>query len=172
MTNRQQAFTLAEMTVVLLIIALIAAAATLRVQGPLRSAQQRDLIDAIRQFDHTTRMAAREQDRPLRIVVDADANELRRTDDQGRSISSPTMRLPGGFSVERIMIRGGKADEKKGVVPCSREGLTPSYGLELNCRGVRQWVLIAGLSGKLVEMSDEDEARTSLHELDLRPDAR
>ena len=172
---RRQAFTLAELTVVLTIIAVVAAAVTLRIQGPLGRARQRDVVESIGAFDHTTRVAAREQDRPLRLVIDAEAGELRRADGDGRLLESGRLRLPDGFRFERLLLRGADADAGfagVSMVPCSRHGLTPSYALLLDCGGVRRWLLVAGLTGTVVEVADEDEARQTLAVTGLRGDAR
>ena len=54
----RRGFTLIELTVVLLIVAILAGVVTLRLQGPLHRAEMRDVIERIAFFDHLTRVHA------------------------------------------------------------------------------------------------------------------
>ena len=165
-------FTLVELTMVLLIIAIVSAAVVLRVQGPLNRARQREVVEMIGQFDLTTRAAARQQDRPLQMLVDMSAGELRRTDGEGRELKVVPLRLPGDFRIETVLIRGAGSSDRRAVVPFSRQGLTPSYALALVHGDTRRWLLVAGLTGIVVEVSDEREAQAALAAAEFRTHTR
>ncbi len=161
-THDRSAFSLIELTVVLLILAISAAAVTLRIQRPLGTARMRDLTDAIGHFDRLTRVSAQEQDRPLRIVADLSEGTLRRTDDRGRSLETRPLRVPKGFEIRRALVRGRETERGEVIIPCSRRGLTPSYALLVVGGGRQQWVVVAGLTGELVEVGSEKQVREIL----------
>lgn len=169
---KTSAFSLTELTVVLLIVAIVAGAVALRVQGPLGRAQVNDVVGAVASFARTTRAAAREQDRPMRLVVDLSAGTLRRTDDHGRAIGGPALTLPDGFSVHRLLLERQDVTASDVAIPCSRRGLMPTCGLEFRGRGQRQWVVVAGLTGELVQVDSEQEARKIVAATGVRRHAR
>jgi prepilin-type N-terminal cleavage/methylation domain-containing protein len=156
---KARAFSLIELSLVLLIIAIAAAAVTLRVQGPMGHARMRDAVDAIGQFDRTTRQAARAQDRPLWLTVDLAAGTIRRVTDSGREADGAVLSLPDGFAMERLLVRGQETGDSARALTCSRSGLVPTYALLLRGGGERRWLVVAGLTGELLEVAGEGEAR-------------
>lgn len=155
---KRRAFSLMEMTAVLVILAIAAAAVVLRLEGPMRRAQMRDVIGMIAQFDHLTRVHAREHDRPLRLVVDLNGGELGRTDEHGNQAVGAPLRLSSDYTIARLMIREEEISAGTAAVSCSRRGLTPSYAMLLEGKGGRrQWIVLAGLTGTLVKIENEEE---------------
>ena len=167
----RSAFSLIELTVVLLILAIASAAVTLKIQRPLRTARIRDLTDAISHFDRLTRVAAKEQERSLVIVVDMSKGELHRTDDRARPLESIPLRVPEGLTIERVLIRSEEMVRGKAFIPVSRRGLTPSYALLVVGGGQKQWVLIAGLTGEPAEVRNEKQVREILAAVGVGRDA-
>ncbi len=167
---RRRGFTLIELTMVLLILAVIAAGATLRVQAPLTTARAGEAVDRIRQFDRLTRAAAYRQDRPLSLIVDLSAGKLERTDEAGRSVDGGPLQLGGRCKIARVLVRGRQRSAGRVTVPCSRRGLTPSYALAVDIDGRRQWLLFAGLTGEMIQVADETQAQEILAAAG-RPDA-
>ena len=167
---RRRGFSLIELTMVLLILAVIAAGAALRVQAPLTTARATEAVDRIRQFDRLTRAAAYRQDRPLSLIVDLSAGRLERTDQAGRSVSGDPLRLDGRCRIARLLVRDRALSAGRVVVPCSRRGLTPSYALAVDTPGRRQWLLFAGLTGEMIQVADERQAEEILAAA-ARPDA-
>ena len=156
-------FSLVELIAVLLIISIVAGAVMLRVQGPLHSTQMRDVIDQVRNFDLPTRSYALEQDRPVHLVVDLAAGELSRTDTQGTQLLGEPLKLPLGCRIARLLVRGEDVSTGSIAIGFSRLGLSPSYAVLLEGPGNRrQWILVAGLSGEIVEIDDEQEVQNIL----------
>lgn len=157
---KRGAFTLIELTVVILILGIAAAAASLKMHSPVRAAQAADTIGAIVDYDRTTRTAARQQDRPLHLVVDLSGGVLSRTDQQGRPVATASMNLGEGIRIKRLLV--GEHDKTDGVVSlcCSRAGAMPTYAILVEAAGARtQWLVIVGLSGQLVQVDSEREAQ-------------
>ncbi len=161
MKRRAKAFTLLEVTVVVLILALVSAAATLHVRGRMESANLQDVVGQVRSFDRLTRSFSREQDRALRVMVSS--GRLRRVDESGLKDIGTALELPEGFAVAEVRVAGKLPANADTVVGCSRLGLTPSYAVKIAARsGAARWVLFAGLSGEAREIEDEREVQDIL----------
>jgi len=169
---RRGAFSLIEITVVLLIAAIAAAAVTLRVRAPLRRARMKDLVGQIAAFDRLTRAYAGEHDRPLRLVVDMAGRQLRRTDERATEALGRPLELPSGWTIGRLLIGGRDVTAASAAISFSRRGLSRSYALLIEHEaGPKQWILLAGLTGELIEADDEDRIRDILAAVGPRRDA-
>ena len=151
-------FTLVEVMAVVLIIAVAAAAVTLRVQRPLRNAQMADVIGAIGQFDFTTRSAAQSQDRPLRMVMDLGGGSVSLTDADGKALTDAAVRMPEGFALARVLVRAQSATGGSMTIPCSAAGYTPTYAVNITGGGASRWLVVAGLTGQVLEVENEAKA--------------
>jgi prepilin-type N-terminal cleavage/methylation domain-containing protein len=168
----QRAFTLIELAAVLLILAVVAAAVTLRSHVLLGRAEGKDLVERIGQFDHLTRVYARRHDRAVRIVVDLDAGRLRRTDAAETETLGEALVLPEGTRIVRLRVRDQEMYSHSVSITCSRRGLTPTWAMQLeDANGRRQWLLLAGLSGRMVTTDNDDEIHRILAALGRGPDA-
>ena len=171
---RRGGFSLIEMTVVLLILAISAAAVTLRIQGPLHNAQMSDVVERVAEFDLLTRTFARENDQPVWVCVNLDKNQLQRSrkeQDTYKECGS-AMTLPDGFSISRLMLRDNDYEHGSVMIRFSRLGLGPSYVLRLIGPSDReQWILVTGVGGQLVQITNEEEARNILDATKNRSDA-
>jgi prepilin-type N-terminal cleavage/methylation domain-containing protein len=167
-------FSLIEMTVVLLILAISAAVVTLRVQGPLHNAQMSDVVERVAEFDLLTRTFARQNDQPVWVCVNLDENQLQRSRKEQDTFKEcgQVMSLPDGFVLSRLMM--GEKDYEHGSVTIrfSRQGFGSSYALRLSGpNGREQWVLLTGVGGQLVQVKNEAEARNILEATKRRTDA-
>jgi len=169
---RRRGFSLIELTVVLLIAGVVAGAVVVRLHDPMRRAELADMLDGIAHLDRLTRTAACRHDRPLRLVVDLSAGEVRQTDTSGEQ-GLDALKLPGGWRIERLILRDRVVHSGSVSITCSRGGRTPSYALHLAGPGGRgKWLLLAGLTGRHVEVDSEEDIRAILAATGLRADAR
>lgn len=168
----RRAFTMIELTVVLLILAITAGAVTLRIRRPLQTAKARDLAGAIGQFDRVTRVAAQQQDRPLAIRIDPFEGVLTRTDHAGRRIETLPLRLPNGFKIKELRIQQRTSTAQKRSIPISRHGLSPSYAMLIEGNGQSQWIAFAGLTGASFQPETDAQAKDIFAEIGPRGDAR
>lgn len=156
---KSKGFSLIELAVVLLIVAVVAAAVTLRTEGPLRRAQMRDITGQIAEFDRLTRVYARQHDQPLRIAVDLATGRISRSDERGSQLGT-SCKLPPGCKIARLIAPSEDITIGSMAISCSRGGFTPSYAMLIENRGgQQQWLLWAGLTGELVRIDDEEEVK-------------
>lgn len=169
---RSNGFSLIELSVVLLVIAIAAAAVTLRSEGPLHRARMRDVTGRIAEFDRLSRVYAAQNDKALRLNIDLARREFSRSDRRGDQPGS-VCRLPAGWTIEKVVMRDKEITSGSTAISCSRHGFTPSYALLIeDGKGRRQWLLLAGLTGELVKVDDEKEIADIFAALGGRSDTR
>ncbi|MDB5296724.1 MAG: hypothetical protein JWO31_2707 [Phycisphaerales bacterium] len=176
-----QAFTLIEMVAVLALAALLATAATVSLKGTRRDAAVDDAAGRWRAYDAAARDLARQSGRPVTLRIRAggggtgDAGPVaRRLDADGRADLGPPVDLPGGpdgVRVDRVLTPPVGADPGAGVsagsggavdVPVSARGFGPSYAVRLAGPGGRtRWLLVAGLTGEVRTVPDEQYVRNT-----------
>jgi len=157
--RRARGFTLIELTVVILILAILAAVVTVRLDGPAARARMSDAVDRLAAMDTLARTLAQVRDVPLRLIMDLSEDTLRATDAAGRDDVASACALPGNFRIGAVRTSGGERTAGRVDIPVSPLGLAPTYAVQLEGPGHRkQWILVAGLSGERVEI-DETELR-------------
>ena len=170
---RRNGFTLVEVTIALLILAILAAGVAISIAAPMANTRMRDVVGRIIQFDHNARDYARNQDRDLHLVIDPTEGTLTRVDPTEREQLGRPLRLGDGVKIATILTDDTEAHGNSIALPCSRAGWTRSYAIELHGpRGRRKWLLFAGLTGQCTEFEDETTLRTIWRQTSPRPDAR
>jgi prepilin-type N-terminal cleavage/methylation domain-containing protein len=149
-------FTLIEIMVAVMLLALLATAAALSFAGPLRTSQASEALDQVRSIDATSRQFARRFGRGVQVVFDMTDNTIARREGDGKIAFR--LSLPRGYCVERVRTAAG-ADSSSGecVVECSSLGLTRSYAVHVVGPGLDKWLLFAGLSGQVSVVNDESQ---------------
>src|SRR5256885_12408653 len=107
--HHRGAFTLVEITVAVLLMALLAAAAALSFAGPLRSSQAAEAVDQVRSIDATSRQFAQRFGRNVQIEFDlTDGTLARRELPEGKVPFRVT--LPRGYRIEPV--RNAACDDR------------------------------------------------------------
>jgi len=169
---KTRGFSLIEITIVLVILSIAAGAVALRIAPAMRRANMDELVREMGDFDRLTRLYARRHDRAVRIVLDTSVGQLRRIDPITLEQLGRAMDLPNGFAISSMRIRTGEVWGSAVGVHCSRNGMTPSYAMLLHGPGRReQWVMFAGLGGRLVTVDDTRELQKIMGCAAVRDDA-
>jgi len=165
-------FSLIEITIVLVILSIAAAAVALRIAPVMHRANMDQIVREIGDFDRLSRLYARQHDRAVRIVLDTSVGQIRRMDPETLEQLGRPMDLPDGFAISSMRIQTDEVWGSAVGVHCSRNGMTPSYAMLLHGPGRReQWVMFAGLGGRLVRIDDTRELQNILGCAALRDDA-
>src|SRR5215208_2650090 len=128
--RQSRAFTLIEIMVVIVIMALLTSAAALSFTGPLRAAQAQDGIEQIRAFDASSRVYARRFGKDITLVFDISRGTLLRREGV-RFEPLYQAHLPHGCSIERVRSGDRIADSGEIAILCSPLGLSRSYAVHL-----------------------------------------
>jgi len=167
------AFSLIELALVLVILALVAGTLAVGVRGTLARVTLEDCVDEIEAFDRTTRRLATEQDEALRLVVDLARGRLRRTDADGRDDRGEALHVPDGWRIAEVRLVGRRVTSGTVAVSVSARGLGPTYALRLEgVEGRGHWIAVAGLTGQTWEPEDGDAVQQVFETIGRRGDAR
>ncbi len=162
MYSQTPGFTLIEMMLAVLLLALLSSAAALTFSGQLKEAQTRDSLEQLRSFDETTRLFARRYGHAEKIVFDLTANTLSRRDGPDGAAVRAQVSWPTGFWVDEIRVGSAGAVRSGSTIDVSASGISPSYAIRLRGPELDQWVLFAGLTGDMTKVPDEQTMATLL----------
>ena len=169
---KQTAFTLVELTVVLLVLAITAGAVALRVAGPMARAKVENIVGRIAQFDRTTRRHCISNDRKVRMVIDLGEGRLQLTDAGGRDLQGQTLVLPKPLKIAQVVLAEDETSSGIVTLSCSTRGLMQSYAMLVEGAGEReQWLMFCGLTGRVVEMDGYDQVVETFRALKVRDHA-
>jgi len=158
------AFTLLEVLAALIILSLLATAATLSFNKPLARARAFDAIEQIRQLDASARQFSRKNGRPALIIFDLTDQSLSRRE-PGLRDAVFTTRLPSPLRIEQIRTAAHRVDYGEVSITCAPTGLSETYALKITgapesatadrSANPTQWIVVAGLSGEIKTVRDE-----------------
>jgi hypothetical protein len=117
----------------------------------------RDVVGRIAEFDRLSRVYARQHDKALRLNVNLARGEFSRSDQRSNQLGT-ICSLPAEWTIARLVVRDKNTTTGSMAISCSRHGFTPSYAVLVeDGAGRRQWLLLAGLTGELVQVDNEKE---------------
>ncbi len=146
--HNRQGFTLIELMVACLLLALLAAVIGWSVRGPILASRLTQTVERIRHADRLAREMARRGGGDVRLTFDAGDGRitLQRAGRTVRQTGLPTsvrmtaLRLPRRRSRDRIR------------VPVSVLGQSPTYAIRIQAGDeTPRWLIVSGLTGQVVE---------------------
>jgi prepilin-type N-terminal cleavage/methylation domain-containing protein len=149
-------FTLVELMMAVLLLALLTSAVALSFSGPIQRARGQDAIEQIRSFDAAARDAARREGREVRMALDLSAGTLARREGADLESLRCQIALPPGFRIEQLRVAGQTYSDGEAVIDVSSLGLSRSYGIHLVGPGLDQWLVFAGQGGNMTRVQDEE----------------
>jgi len=163
----RRGFSLIELALVLLILAMVAGAVTLRVQPIFARMDAEGCLDAVADFDRLSRSFAREQNRSLLLVFDFADGSLRRMSEDGRETLGQTLPLASGWHFAEVRLAGTLIRSGSVSLRLSDQGLGPTYAVSIrNRNGQIRRLLVAGLSGQVMEAATQQEVDDAFKALD------
>jgi prepilin-type N-terminal cleavage/methylation domain-containing protein len=156
--RRLDAFTLIEMIAVVIVLGLIAIAASRpsdRGNGRMKFEAARDCVV---ECDRAARTYARRFDRELEVQVWERRGRIALGVDRVRRSRPSGARLPHGYVVELLLATGGSGRPSSSYVPLrySPQGRTQSYAMRLTGpseHDVAGWIVVDGLTGGVTEVA-------------------
>ena len=161
---KSHAFTLVEITVVLLIAGIAAATVTLKMSGPVARVKLQDVLEQIKLYDGNTRSYARQQGKVVRLDVDLTENSIMRLTDDDKQAGRP-LELPDGFKIEKFIIASEDGPADATSLKISRDGFGRSYAMKIADKLQSKWIFFIGLTGQAIELDNEQNVREIMEKL-------
>ena len=150
------AFTLVELMIAILLLALLTSAVALSFSGRLKAARSRDSLEQLRSFDATARQFSMRYSRAVQIVFDLSANTLARREGANDDVARCQVSWPTGYWVDEVRIGNQLyANGEAASVGISPLGIGPTYAVRLRGPDYDQWIVSAGLTGIMTPVKDE-----------------
>ena len=163
MNRRSNGMTFIEIVVVVAIIALLAAAVSIRASGWFTSTRFQSVTGQMIYIDSLARQYTRRSGQRVELIFDLSAGEMHRQEPVNESdLRAHRFQLPRGYAIKQIQTAYDRVRSGQATIPCSTLGQTPTYAIQLSGPNQRQqWVVIVGLTGQVVEL-DNDQAVNNL----------
>ena len=169
MNARRTAFTLIEIMLAVVLLALLASAAAMSFTQPLRAARAQDAIELFRSFDETARQSARRFGQPITLTFDFESSTLSRVENGSVVYRS---RLPHDCRLQEIRTGTRRTSDGEISLPCSTLGITGTYAVRVSGPGFDRWLLFSGLSGESTLIQNESQLDAIFAATAARPTAR
>ena len=150
------AFSLIELIVVMLILAMLAGMAAYSMRGAVARQRLASGVERVQQFDLALRRSARAQRKLAMGRIDRSGGQLLLKSPDGKT---RRFRLPGRVEIESFRIAGRGSDS---TITARRDGSTATYAIQLAAGDARIWVLFAGGTGQVSRISDRLTVATLL----------
>ena len=140
-------FSLIELVVVLVLMAILASLATMSLRGVILRQRLARAAEVVEQFDAALRRSALDQRRGVAGVIERG---------QGRLVVGPSgdpsraFKLPRQVSIDSIRFAQSIRPDSAGRITARSDGSSPSYAVRLSSGGARRWVFLVGGSGQVV----------------------
>ena len=151
---KRPAFTLLEMLIVVVVMALIATSASLGFKKPLQRAAQSDAIAELKHVDRAARQAAVQLDRPMQLRFDLEKQAVSRIENDA---STATMHLPHGIRIAELRTADHRIQDFEHQIAISKSGISMTYAVHLTGTDFDQWILFAGLTGEYMSGINEND---------------
>jgi len=151
-------FTLLEMVVVLAIMAVIATAAAISFQKPLRAARLERAMAGLEDADFRARTEARKRSAMVELLVDGGKNiathSIAGSADGGQV--RRTLALSGGLNIDRYWTAGRSTNDDRFGVWFSPDGQSNTYAVRVSDDDDHQkWLVVVGATGQYVQLHED-----------------
>jgi prepilin-type N-terminal cleavage/methylation domain-containing protein len=158
--TRRSAFSLIELSMVVLIMGIMAGVVVVSLKGHIDRARWTRSFEQLENIDRLARMAARAESTPYRLSFDRDKRkvEMQAIGPLSRSQSLRQWRLPSGiqFASFRDRSSGNRSEELR--IDINPAGQSRSYAIGIKASsGPEQWLVTLGLSGQHLQMDNAED---------------
>jgi len=164
-STKRSAFTLMELLVVLVLVALVVAMVAVNLGGPLHSALAEQAIGRWIVVDRQMRQHSAKFRRPAELSFELKENQLKRIDLQRKKPIGSVVQLPARVRIDRYVSTSKNRSLRRGKVAIhfSPYGQTNSYAVLLAGPGEQQtWLLFLGVTGEIKRGLGEAEVHEAL----------
>ena len=139
-------FTLIEVMIVVVIMAMLAASVRFSFRRPMQHAAQSDAIELMHHFDSYARISANRFNRATQLVFDLENQSMTRIENDAEV---STLRLPSAIHLTELRTAHHRISDSRHVVNLSPPGVGPTYAVHLEGADFDRWLLFAGMTGEM-----------------------
>jgi prepilin-type N-terminal cleavage/methylation domain-containing protein len=143
--RQPRGFTMIEVVVAVVIMALLASAAALSFTQPLRIAREHDAIETLRSFDESARQIAIRLGHPVHCSFDLSHSMLSREENGAVHYQ---VRLPHDCRLRQVRTAGRRVSEGDARIVYSDRGVSRTYAIRVSGPGFDRWLLVPGFGGE------------------------
>lgn len=147
-------FTLLELIVVVVIIALLSSLVIVSLSGTLGQYELGLAAESIERFDARARREARRDNAPVMALIERGGSRIQI---QSRKDRHSSVRLPGKVIVKQVRIRRRVIAGRQLELQYSAAGTSPTFAIEIERGNVTRWLLVLGMSGQVVALDREEQ---------------
>lgn len=151
----RNAFTLIELVVVIVIMAILSTIAAMSLSGTMGQYDLARAAETIERVDASVRRQARVTHASVELSIDR--NKKRLTVDVGGSGRDATYKLPRRVTISNIRLHRRIVADNNFAIEVSGSGQSPTYAVELTRGEMKRWLIIVGASGQVIPAESEDE---------------
>ncbi len=175
----RRGFTILELSVVLALMAVLAAAVSLSFTRRLGAANQEQALQAIQALDQRARAMARTHEASYHLQLDGRRGSMALVEDLGGSKTTvDAVQIDRGHGIQDVwvLIRGRRITRDVLTIPIDPQGCTPTYGFTLMPVDTGPdpaapiHLLVAGISGQCTPMDNHEQVNDILSSV-VRHDA-
>ena len=171
----QRGFSLIELAACLVIIGMLAGAASLSLRGVSEQMSLSDAGEQLQQFDELWRQHAIRHGQASQLVIDLAQQSLYcQTIRAGDGDAAQRqLRLPGTLKLVEVKLADEPAIRTAVAITCTAKGIGPTYAVAIEHRRTseRKWFIVAGLTGQVTQAEDEEQVDAVLSALNASADA-
>jgi prepilin-type N-terminal cleavage/methylation domain-containing protein len=151
----RNAFTLIELVVVIVIMAILSTIAAMSLGGTMSRYDLVRATETVQRFDANARRQARATQAPVAMTIDRNKKRLK-VDADGADRDA-AYKLPGRVTISNIRLHRRFVTGGNFAVTVSPDGQSPTYAVELSRGDMKRWLIFVGVSGQVIEAQNEDE---------------
>lgn len=152
----RKAFTLIELVVVMVLLALLASLTVYSLGGTMDRYRVSRAIETVELFDARARRAARTTRRGVNVTIDRKSRELL-IDPIDPQQENASFQLPSKVEIEEVRFAGSKRSQKQSDFSISGQGRSTTYAIQLRRGELTRWLVVLGFSGQVVPVNNESE---------------
>jgi prepilin-type N-terminal cleavage/methylation domain-containing protein len=153
------AFTLIELMVVIVILGLLTAIASLSLGGVMDRYQLSRAAETIEAFDGRVRRSARLSREALDAVIRRGNRDLIvKIPSQRTGNAEANYRLPRSVEINDVKLRDQAVTARDVTLHFNDQGRSASYAIQLRRGNSIRWLVVLGISGQVIPVASEEEA--------------
>jgi len=160
MTKKRRGFTLLELVIVILILAIMSGFAVLSLRGHIDRARWTQSLQQLEQIDRIGRIAARSERTIYRLSFHRSKRkvELRAIGWNAAKRSVREWKLPTGLHFVAFRDRAALTRSEEMMIEINSNGQSPSYAVALKANsGAPQWLVTLGISGQHLQLEKNED---------------